>query len=438
MHFFPEIIIPFLEVFRNEFNQAGFQYFLGFLWGFVCTPGKKTLTNIASGSPIILRHPSCWSRFLACGQWDVLSLQKKMWRLILEYLPGKVFYMGYIVAVIDTTLVPIFGKKMMGVQKWHDHSGNADRGDSIRGHHWGLVGVLIRSTRWLCFPICARLLSGKINPGFIAGKEGVKVADFWEQTLGLCRQLKRIVCWPMIIIADAYFSKAPFIKGLSEEQIIQIGRLRSDAKGWQAHTPQKEKRRGRPRTKGLEIRIKDLLKKLPVQEACVEKYGKIQNVSFVSQILHLRNVSFPVLVVIVKTKKAHLILFSTSTKLNPVTVIELYAARFSIETAIQIAKGKLGVMDYQFVTPVSIYRYVNLVLLTLCFWQTIALAIPVNGWIEGFKKKVYLLHTDISFGLIAQVLRQFAVRKTIFEKFPKHKDFQKIRNTCSDIERLAA
>jgi hypothetical protein len=51
----------------------------------------------------------------------------------------------------DTTLVAKTAKRMLGVQKWKDHSDNADRGASLVGHHWNLAGLISRwDTRWLC------------------------------------------------------------------------------------------------------------------------------------------------------------------------------------------------------------------------------------------------------------------------------------------------
>ncbi|RJS68647.1 hypothetical protein CW714_09765 [Methanophagales archaeon] len=56
----------------------------------------------------------------------------------------------------DTRFVSKPSKKMPGVQRWKDYSGNPDRGGYIIGHNWSILGLLSPfSGRWLCFPIIA-------------------------------------------------------------------------------------------------------------------------------------------------------------------------------------------------------------------------------------------------------------------------------------------
>ena len=224
MHFFPVGIIPYVVIFLECFNQAGRNYFMGFLWGFLACTDKRTLTRIAGSSPFHFRHVSGWSRFLANSKWSLEALQDRLVQFIISLLGEELLFKGhYFVAVIDTSLMAIFGKKMAGVQRWHDHSGNADRGGYIRGHHWGLIGLLVcRAKQWICLPIIGRLIFGKQEPSWICGQEGVQKASFWDQALALCFDLSRKVKRPLIIVADAYFSKAPFIKGLREKDLILV------------------------------------------------------------------------------------------------------------------------------------------------------------------------------------------------------------------------
>lgn len=65
----------------------------------------------------------------------------RIYHLLEPHLSGEVFYKGYLIAALDTTLMVSFNRKMLGVQKWYDHSGNADRGGYVRGNHWGLIGI---------------------------------------------------------------------------------------------------------------------------------------------------------------------------------------------------------------------------------------------------------------------------------------------------------
>lgn len=439
MNFFPPIIIPFLAVFRQGFTSPQYQYFLGFLWGLVAIQGKKTLTRLASGNPWLRQHVSGWSRFLGCSQWDLAGVQRGLWCMLLIVLGGRLFYKGYLVAALDTSLIPVFSKRLLGVQRWHDHSGNTQRGGYVQGQHWGLIGLLIKGKPWICLPLVSRLLYGQKNLGFVSQADGtIVIADIWFQVLALCRQLQYLVQWPLIIVADAFFSKAKFINGLRKQHIILVSRLRHDAVGRYALAPETGKRRGRPRKYGQEIKLKDLLKTKSRQEAVVERYGKTGPVCFAEEILLLRDVPKPVKVVVVKTKAKPLILVCTALHLTAVDIIELYAARFPIETAIQFMKGEMGMLDCQCTTSVAAHRFMNLVCIATAWWRAIAMTIPVKTWSKNFTPKPYVVHTNTSFALIRQVLRHWAVRQLIFPKLAKINNLRKITTMCNDIDKLAA
>lgn len=51
---------------------------------------------------------------------------------------------AYLLA-LDTFLVAKAARKMIGVQRWKDSSGNPDRGGYLRGHHWTLGALLLLS-----------------------------------------------------------------------------------------------------------------------------------------------------------------------------------------------------------------------------------------------------------------------------------------------------
>jgi len=361
---------------------------------------------------------SGWSRFLAHSEWNLETLQKRLVEFVLSCFEDKLLFLGqYLVAGIDTSLMPIFGQKMAGVQKWHDHSGNADRGGFIRGHHWGLIGLLIcHAQQWTCLPLIARLIFGQKNPSWKGTESGIAKANFWDQSLALCFDLKRKVEQGLIVVADAYFSKAPFIKGLYEQGVILVSRMRNDTVGWEEVPTEKKRRRGRPKTKGEKIVLRKLLSVMPLQTAYILRYGNKEIVHFVSIKVLLREIPFAVKIVVVKTASHPLILICSSTDLEAQAIIELYAARFSIETAIEQMKGPLGFSDYQCYTNISFHRFVNLVCFAATWWKTLSLCIPISSWMEGFSPKPHIIQTQTSFGLIRQVIRQYALWQLIFSK----------------------
>jgi hypothetical protein len=291
MRFFPEQIIAFWETFRNCFNACGYCYFLGFLWVSVGLPDRRCMTRMAASCPLFQSHVSGWSRFFSHSPWTLRLLRIKFYQLVITHLAGEIFYKGFLVAALDTTLMVCFGRKRLGVQKWHDHSGNADRGGYLVGHHWGLGGLLLnRVNSWVCLPLIARLFHGQKSPSWISEGSQIRAANFWDHALGLCRELSQSVCWPLILVADAYFSKAPFIEGLESMRVILISRLRDDAVGWKKPVPSTTRRsRGRPRKIGEKVHLAGLLKTLPIETASICIYGTIRALYASSNMFPLRS-----------------------------------------------------------------------------------------------------------------------------------------------------
>ncbi len=334
-----------------------------------------------------------------------------------------------------------FGRKTDGVQKWHDHSGNADSGGFIIGHHCGIIGLLVRrATSWVCLPYISRLITGQKSPSWIADGNNVRMANFWDHALGLCREMCLTVHWPLIVVADAYFSKAPFINGMKAMKAVLISRLREDAVGWTPDEPPTDnKQEKKPSLKDKEkIRLAQLLKSLPVQTATICLYGKPQWVEYVSAQVYLRNVNDRVLVVVVKTAAKPLILLSTATFMKGEDIIELYGARFAIEGAIRDLKSEMGLNDYQQTSTSGFFRFVNLTCLAYSLWRTVAFICSPTLWEPLFQKKPYVSRTSESIGFIREVLRQIAVKTIINVHFAPRANLKKKSKLYQDLFRLAA
>jgi len=361
--------------------------------------------------------------------------------LLVTHFAGEVFYKGYLVAALDTTLMVSFGRKMLGVQKWHDHSGNADRGGYIMGHHWGLIGLVIRRVNgWVCLPLTARLFTGQKAPSWISEGKEIRAANFWDHALGLCREMCLTVCRPLIVIADAYFSKEAFINGINLMRTILVSRLRDDAVGWIPFIPVPGSKRGkgRPRKHQEKVRLAQLLGSFPLQTASICLYGTVRMVEYVATEVYLRHVNFPVRVVVVKAGGKPLILFSTSILMRPEDIIELYGARFSIEGSLRNLKGEMGLNDYQQTSTAGFYRFVNLTCLSYSLWRIFALIRPPALWSSRFKAKPYISRETDSMGFIRDILRQRAVRVIINSHSASRADLKKNEKLCDELLRMAA
>ncbi|MCI0527611.1 MAG: transposase, partial [Nitrospira sp.] len=304
---FPIEIITYLQLFAPVFSANHFKYFQGFMLGYMLLgQTRKCVTNIARVCFLVDRHISSWERFLCQYPWDVKAIQSRLVTLLTEQLGEKLWICGAFLAFVDTTLVPKVEGKMLGVQKWHDPSGNADRGMYLVGYHWavsGLLGVSYLGGQYtpLAFPILSSLISGNTNPvGFIADPQGVaQTLNFWEAVCPVVSQLLQMLAnCPLRVVADAYFSKAPFINAMVKRNIQVITRMRKDAIGWDDPTPEPsrppgQKKRGRKPTKPRKAKrwnIATLIQHFPVETVSVFIYGQVQTLSILSRDLFIRDV----------------------------------------------------------------------------------------------------------------------------------------------------
>ena len=163
-----------------------------------------------------------------------------------------------------------------------------------------------------------RLISGKLNPfQFIVDSQGgVRRADFWDGVIPLILDLKQQLGSRLLrVVVDAYFCKVPFLVPLKK------------------YTPQK-----------LSVAI----------------YGKQVQVEAVEREVFIRGFQPQVKVVIAKGNKEPIIFLSTDLTLSAVQIIEIYAARFSIELAIRDLKQHFGLAHYQCYLGIAIDRFVHL------------------------------------------------------------------------------
>jgi hypothetical protein len=136
------------------------------------------------------------------------------------------------------------------------------------------------------------------------------------------------------VVVDAYFAKAPFVNPLRQQDIHLISRLRHDAVGWDPPSPDQR----RDAKRGQHWKLADLFTSLPLETVEVQLYGRLVQVQAVCREIWLRDFSHLVKVVVVAGVKQPILLFSTDLSLSMTQIIEIYAARFTIELAIRDLK----------------------------------------------------------------------------------------------------
>lgn len=441
---FPLIIITYINTFSEVFQAENFIYFRGFILSHMLLgESRKCVTNIARVCFFVDRHISSWERFLSQHQWDINEIRKILVKLIKEELRETMLVYGSYLACIDTTLVVKIMGKMPGVQKWPVHSNNPDKGEYLIGHHWAIasligISVIEKKMLSLCFPIIAGLISGKNNPlGRVVSPEGVvKQMNFWDTACPIVVQLRKMLGnVSMRVVADAYFSKIPFIKWMLEHSIHVVTRMRIDAVGWDdplPKVPSDKKKKGRPRIKpeeGKKWKIAHLIKKFPLQDIQISIYGKLKVLQIVTREVWIRGLEKQkVKVVAIKTSNKPIILLSTDLALSPEQIIHIYSLRFSLETAIRDLKQSFGFGDYQATNFSAIYRFVGLSMVSFSLWRLTAIVSIYSNWLKAYRETF----TILSFKRISQAVRRI-VAKRIIENFAHRADFQ---NSVPDPEHI--
>lgn len=444
MDLFPPAIIGLIDMFVPYFAANNFIYFRGFILAYMLLgQTRKCVTNIARACFFVDRHIASWERFLSTSRWNLAGLRKCMTSLLIDKLRGSLLIHGKYLAWLDTTLISKVKGRMAGVQKWHDHSGNPDRGDRIVGHHWALagllgIGVVGGATANLCFPLLANLISGQLNPlGFVVNAVGqAQLMTFWDTVCPLLAQLHGMLGHqPMRVVVDAYFSKAPFINWMLSLGIHVVSRMRVDAVGWDDPEPLPEgkKRRGpkpkKPR-KGKKWKLANLLDAFPLETVSAAVYGKVREFKVVCRDVWIRGVELQkVRVVVVKAKYEPIILMTTDLNMNIAQIIDIYGRRFAAELAIRDLKQHFGLGDYQCTGHLAIFRYVGLTLIGFCLWRLTLLS-DETDWVETQKKLA-----PLSFVRISRSLRRFVIQG-VFCKFAQDKDLQDSQDIPKELRRM--
>ena len=304
--FFPAQTLPLFQAFAPCFTAPSFAYFQSYMWALMVVEGRKCMTRLARCAFFHQRDLSSWERFLAEHRWSLSAVTDRLVTLVVSKLGDKLQVHGAYLLGKDTTLVAKTATRMPGVQKWKDHSDNADRGTYLIGHHWNLVGLISPwESRWLCWPLVMRLVPGLKGARQWMVGDTVEPMSFWDAAIAAILEVTRGLGEASVrVVADAYYSKAPFLNGLLARGIHVISRLRKDAVGWDDPAPRPPGTRGRKPRHGRKWTLASLLRAQTPTRERLTLYGKLTEVVFVVRDVWLRDVAQQVRVVVLEGPKS--------------------------------------------------------------------------------------------------------------------------------------
>jgi hypothetical protein len=331
----PASLMALLSSFAPLFTAPSFRTFCGLACGFFAQTGKRTVCGMLTGAG--LSRP--WSHdrahhFLARARWDGDALGLAMAKLVVTLLVPA----GQPVLVaIDDTLFRRRGKKVWAAAWFHDGSAQGPR-KTGRGNNWVITAIVVRlafTSRPVALPVLAKLVVKGTN----------SASRLW-----LARRMTQMIAGALPgrdvhVVTDAAYAGNK-LKKLGP-QATWTTRLRKDAALYEL-PPARTGKRGRPRAKGPRLpSLTHLAARAGFAPATVTRYGKTTTVHAAAITCLWYGVfgSRPVQVILIRDASSagyDLALVTTDLNAGPAHIIERYAARWSIEVAIEDSKQIFG------------------------------------------------------------------------------------------------
>jgi len=311
--------------------------FCALVCGLLARTGRRTVCGMLVGA----RLSGVWShhrahRFFSHARWSIEEVSATLARLVVRLLvPPE----DAVTVAVDDTLFHRRGPKVHAASWFHD--GSAAGAHKVGyGNNWVIAAIVVR------LPFLDRPLA--LPVGFALVR---KDSDAAASRLALARRLVQGLAdalpgRTLHVVADsAYAGKA--LRGLPAT-VSWTTRLRSNASLYEL-APPPTGRRGRPRTKGDRLALlAGLADQASFTATAVTRYGNQVSV----QTAVIRCLWYGVFgrqevqVVLVRDKAQtgyDVALISTDLHATAAQIIERYAARWSIEVAIEDAKQTIGV-----------------------------------------------------------------------------------------------
>jgi DDE superfamily endonuclease len=331
----PASLLGLLTSFAPLFTAPSFRTFTMLACGFLAQTGRRTVCGMLAGAGLSRRWPhdrAHW--FFARARWNPDDLGLAVARLVVTLLVPA----GDPVAVaIDDTLFRRRGKKVWAASWFHDGSapGPAKTG---YGNNWVIAAIIVRLpmiSRPVALPVLAKLVIKDTN----------SASRLW-----LARRMAGMLVDPLPgrhirVVADAAYAGKELKK--LPPGTTWTTRLRKDA-ALHDLPPGHTRRRGRPRAKGGRLpSLAELAATASFAPVTVTRYGTAATIhaAVITCLWYSVFGSRPVTVVLIRDRSTagyDLSLVTTDTAAPAAQVIERYAARWSIEVAIEDARQVFG------------------------------------------------------------------------------------------------
>lgn len=331
-----------LELTRRCFRAPSFAVFTDLLTGWVCAPGRRTITAmIAVADPAGRRAHDAYHRFVRDGAWSMRAL----WRVLAVHAITRFAPTGVVMLDVDDTLLHKSGGKVEGAGVFRD-AVRSTVGRVVYALGLNLVVVTLRvRPQWggppIALPVNARL-HRKNDPTSTVEHAAAMVRELAEwspdREFHLCGD-------------GAYAS----LCGADLPRTHVTSRIRRDAALF-GPAPPRTGKRGRPRTRGDRLpkpaELADKARKKDWQDVEVDMRGRtVRRLVLVRDVLWYKVNKHQLLrLVIVRDPdgvEPDDFFVTTDRTASGAEVASHYAGRWSIEVCFRDVKQDLGAQDPQ-------------------------------------------------------------------------------------------
>jgi DDE superfamily endonuclease len=329
----PESWRALLEVLRPAFRRSRtFGLFVLLATGLVTQSGRRTVVGMLAATGMaaaVSFHAVC--RFFSHHRWEPDRLGLTLARLIVSRLLAAD---AAIEVVVDDTLFRRWGPKVHAAYWTHD--GSAQDPNALgRGNRWIILGIVV-TVPFCCHPVCLPILlrlwrgKGTASPVRLAAELISILAQGFPD--------RRVHA-----VGDAaYHGKPLLVAGTTITT-----RLPANAALY-APAPPPTGKRGRPRLKGHRLGTPTEIAAVATwRHVTITRYGRavIVEIADIPSIWYGAFGNTPGRLVLAREPGGDRVLavFTTDTDADPEHIVERYAHRWPIETAIAAGKQLLGI-----------------------------------------------------------------------------------------------
>jgi hypothetical protein len=302
--------------------------------------------------------PAAYRRLLHLFHCTAVNLDEltNLWAHLALKMFTPLMEGNYLICLADGIKAPKEGRKMPAVRSLHQSASSNSKPPFIMGHSFQAVSLVVSGPAGY---VAAIPLVARIHEGLVWSNRDQHT--LLDRMVGLLFSVTGPWERKVILVADAYYASRKVIRPLLGKGHHLVTRAKMNTVAYLPVEPTTGKRhRGRPRTYGDKIRLKDLITESSLLHAAPSPIAGEAHLTIHYACFDLmwRPVGQLVRFVIVKhPKRGTIILMSTDTDMDPLRVLVLYSYRFKIETGFRQAIHVLGVYAYHFwmeqMTPIK-------------------------------------------------------------------------------------